>query len=96
MDKKKNTTLSSKGINNKEYTFKPRITNPVKIANVLLFSADELVRQSIDILKENMPWINVCVVKDPISASNYKSDRASVLICDDTAMTIVDRRKICR
>ncbi len=96
MDKKKNTTMSPKRVNNKEYTFKPRIINPVKIANVLLFSADELVRKSIDTLKENMPWINVCVLKDPISASNYKSDRASVLICDDTAMTIVDRTKIYR
>jgi hypothetical protein len=96
MDKKKNTTMSSKRIKDKEYTFKPRIVNPVKIANVLLFSADELVRKSIDTLKEYMPWIDVYLVKDPISASNYKSERASVLICDDTAMSIVDTTKINR
>lgn len=80
----------------KEYTFKPRIINPVKIENVLLFSADELVRNSIDALKEYMPWINVCVIKDPISASNYKSGGASVLVCDDTAMSIVDTTKMNR
>jgi hypothetical protein len=44
-----------------------------------------------------MPWINVCVIKDPISASNYKSAGASsVLVCDDTAMSIVDTTKMNR
>ncbi|MFC2146816.1 hypothetical protein ACFLRT_05575, partial [Acidobacteriota bacterium] len=78
----------------KEFKFKPRVINPVKITNAAIFSADEEVRKTINTLKENMPWINVDIVKDPVSASNYKSDKASVFIFDDTAMTIVDTAKI--
>lgn len=78
----------------KEFKFKPRVINPVKIKNALIFSADEDVRNTINTLKENMPWINVDIVKDPISASNYKYAKASVFIFDDTAMTIVDTEKI--
>jgi len=94
MDKKKNTAMSVKRKKNKEYIFKPRIINPVKIANILLFSADEPVRKSIGVLKEYMPWSDVSLVKDPISASNYKSGSPTVLICDDTAMNIIDITKI--
>jgi hypothetical protein len=43
-----------------------------------------------------MPWIDVSLVKDSISASNYKSEAPSVLICDDTAMSIIDTTKITR
>jgi hypothetical protein len=78
----------------KEFKFKPRIINPVKITKASIFSADEDVRKTIDTLKENMPWMDVDIVKDPISASNYKFDSASVFIFDDTAMTIVDAARI--
>ncbi|NIM12498.1 MAG: hypothetical protein GTO45_10355 [Candidatus Aminicenantes bacterium] len=78
----------------KEFKFKPRVINPVKITNASIFSADEDVRKTINTFKENMPWIHVDIVKDPISASNYKFDNASVFIFDDTAMTIVDTTKI--
>jgi hypothetical protein len=78
----------------KKFKFKPRVINPVKITRVFIFSADEEVRNTIDTLRENMPWIDVAVVKDPISASNCKHDSASVFIFDDTAMTIVDAAKI--
>ncbi len=78
----------------KEFKFKPRVINPVKIKKASIFSADEEVRKTINKLKVNMPWIDVDIVKDPISASNYKFDNASVFIFDDTAMTIVDAAKI--
>jgi len=78
----------------KEFKFKPRVINPVKIKKASIFSADEEVRKTINKLKVNMPWIDVDIVKDPISASNYKFDNASVFILDDTAMTIIDAAKI--
>lgn len=80
----------------KEIKFKPRVINPVKITNASIFSADEEVRKTINTLKVNMPWIHVDILKDPISASNYKHDKASVFIFDDTAMTLVDTAKIKR
>lgn len=80
--------------NLREFKFKPRVINPVKITNAAIFSADAAVRKSINVLKENMPWINAEIVKDPLSASNYKSDKASVFIFDDTAMTMVDTAKM--
>ena len=77
-----------------EYTFTPRIINPVKIKNAVIFSADEEVREAERALKENMPWINTRIFFDPISVSDYRSDQASVLIFDDTAMTFIDSEKI--
>ena len=79
-----------------EHKFTPRIINPVKIVNAVIFSADEQVRNGRRVLEENMPWINTSVLYDPISVSNYKSDQATVLIFDDTAMTFVDSEKICQ
>jgi hypothetical protein len=78
----------------REFKFVPRIINPVKIANVVIFSAEERVRQASGILKESIPWIKVDVLPDPISASNYGSEQASVLIFDDIAMTLIDDKKI--
>ena len=79
---------------NREFKFIPRIINPVKIARAVIFSADEQVRKASDRLKENMPWVQVEILKDPISASNYKSEKPSVLMFDDVGMHIVDAEKI--
>lgn len=79
---------------NREFKFVPRIINPVKISNTIIFSADELVRKASETLKENMPWIKVVVFSDPVSVSNYKSDQATVILVDDMAMTFIDTEKI--
>ena len=76
------------------FSFSPRIINPKKIANVILFSADEKVRKSGKVLKKEMPWINCTVLSDPISVSNFFSERATVFVLDDTSMTFVDSKKI--
>jgi len=78
----------------REFKFIPRIINPVKIENAVIFSAEEQVRKASEVLKENMPWVNVHILSDPISASNYQSEQASVLLFDDIAMTLVDYEKI--
>lgn len=86
--------MNSKKKHKREFTFSPRIINPVKINNVIIFSADEQVRETRKVLSENMPWINVDVISDPVSVSNYKSDRASVIIFDDMAMILANTEKL--
>jgi len=76
------------------FSFSPRIINPKKIANVILFSADEKVRRSGKVLEKEMPWIDCTVLSDPISVSNFHSERATVFVLDDTSMTFVDSKKI--
>ncbi len=89
-----NRKISKSNKIHREFKFIPRIINPVKIANAIIFSADEQVRKATAVLKENMPWIKVDVLSDPMSASNYESDQASVLIFDDLAMTLVNAENI--
>ncbi|MGD8540260.1 MAG: hypothetical protein PVI66_16235 [Candidatus Aminicenantes bacterium] len=78
----------------KEFVFTPRIINPVKIQNVVIFSADEQIRETQSVLKENMPWINVEVLHDPISVGAYQSEGAMVLILDDVALNLVDTQSV--
>jgi hypothetical protein len=76
------------------FSFSPRIINPKKIENVILFSADENVRRSGIVLEKEMPWINCTVLSDPRSVSNFFSEKASVFVLDDTSITFIDARKI--
>lgn len=77
-----------------DYSFYPRIINPVKFSHAIIFSAEEEVRKSKYVLNESIPWTEVNVFTDPLSVSNYKSDKASVIILDDTAIMVVDTAKI--
>jgi len=72
-----------------EFPFHPRIINPVKIKNAVIFSADEHIRQTQSILEKEMPWISVEILSDPISVDNYKSEGATIFILDDVAMNLV-------
>lgn len=76
------------------HVFYPRIINPVKFSRAIIFSAEEEVRKSKQVLVESMPWTEVEIYHDPISVSNYRSDKASVVILDDTALIVVDADKI--
>jgi hypothetical protein len=82
--------MRKQSIPKKEFQFTPRIINPVKIKNVIIFSADEQIRQTKNVLEKSMPWVTVDILSDPISAGNYQSDRAMVLILDDVALNLVD------
>ncbi len=77
-----------------QYAFYPRIINPVKFSQAIIFAAEEQLRKSKRVLVENMPWTEVRNYHDPISVSNFKSDKASVIILDDTALIVVDTDKI--
>jgi hypothetical protein len=78
----------------KEFPFTPRIINPVKIKNVIIFSADEQIRKTKNVLKKSMPWVTVEILADPASMGNYHSDGAVVLIMDDVALNLVDTTAI--
>lgn len=78
----------------KEFVFKPRIINPVRIKKTAILSADEQIRNAGKILKTYMPWIQVELLTDPISASNFESDEATVFLLDDTALMLVDHEKL--
>ncbi len=80
----------------KEFRFTPRIINPVKIKNVIIFSADEQIRQTKKVLKKSMPWVKVEILSDPVSAGNYQSKGAMVLIVDDAALNLVDTETVKR
>ena len=89
---KTNSTPSKNS--NREFNFTPRIINPLKIKNVIIFSAEEVIRQSKHVLKQCMPWLNVSILSDPVSVMNFKPDGASVFLFDDTAITFTDTQKI--
>ncbi|UCE40741.1 MAG: hypothetical protein JSV17_15035 [Candidatus Aminicenantes bacterium] len=82
--------MCERSIKKKEFPFIPRIINPVKIKNVVIFSADEQIRQTKYVLEKSMPWVTVKIISDPISAGNYQSEEAMVLIMDDVALNLVD------
>jgi hypothetical protein len=78
----------------KEFPFTPRIINPVKIKNVIIFSADEHIRRTKDILEKSMPWITIHILTDPLALGNYRSDGAIILILDDVALNLVDTNAV--
>jgi len=85
---------AEKGTKKREFQFTPRIINPVKITRAVIFAADEYVRAAGRSLAESMPWIEVETLSNPFAVSNYRSERPSVILFDDTALNIADTGKI--
>jgi hypothetical protein len=79
-----------------ERPFVPRIINPVKIRQVVLFAADETVRSAREIIQAEMPWAEVRVLFDPAAVSAITYDGAMAIIMDDIALNLVDTDKIRR
>jgi len=77
-----------------EFPFTPRIINPVKIQSVFIFSADEQIRRTKNILEKDMPWITVDVLTDPLSFSKIRPEGATVLILDDVAINLADTDQV--
>ncbi len=80
----------------KEFRFIPRIINPVRTKNVIIFSADERIRETKAVLEKTMPWVKTDVLSDPFSAGNFRADGAMTLILDDVALNLVDTENIKR
>jgi hypothetical protein len=80
----------------REFPFIPRIINPVKVEKAVIFSAETRIRESSQILDENMPWLQTEILYTPQSVAQVKSGRATVFLFDDTALPLVDAAKIRR
>ncbi len=80
----------------REFPFIPRIINPVKVEKAFIFSAEVRIRESSQILNENMPWLQTEILCSPQAVSLVKSDRATVFLFDDTGLPLVDAAKIRR
>ena len=78
----------------REFPFIPRIINPVKIGKAVIFAAEMRIRESAQILVENMPWLETATLYNPQSIAHYKSGQAMVFIFDDTSLPLVDTEKI--
>jgi hypothetical protein len=78
----------------REYQFVPRIINPVKIKQAVLFAADAQLRQSRTILEESMPWLKTKIQFDPASLQRVSSDEPTVFLFDDTGLAVSDTSTI--
>ncbi|MFZ5516727.1 MAG: hypothetical protein ACOY90_08830 [Candidatus Zhuqueibacterota bacterium] len=78
----------------REFKFIPRIINPVKIASVAIFSADEHIRQASRALKSSMPWVNIDILSNPAEANHYTASGPVVCICDDIALNFVNESEL--
>jgi len=79
-----------------DLSFKPRVIHPVKITDVVVFSAEEAIRSSVDALRGAMPWANVRLAFDPASLAEFTSAGASVILLDDTALNLTDTSRLRR
>jgi hypothetical protein len=77
-----------------EFEFVPRIVNPTKMRRVVVLSADEEIRSAGPALREQMPWVEVSTLSDPIAASRYSSAEATAFVFDDTAMALVRAEEV--
>ena len=75
-------------------TYAPRVINPVKIEQVLIFSAAEELQKAAKTLKRDMPRVTPRVLTSPMEAIRQPAGQASVLICDDTALNLLDAAAI--
>ena len=73
-----------------EISFTPRIINPEKIQEVVIFSGDGPIRQAGSALQTEMPWVQVSVLTDPAMLSRLRSDQGLAIIMDDAAINIAD------
>jgi hypothetical protein len=70
--------------------FAPRVINPKKIMHALIFSATEELQKAAKTLKREMPWVHTQTILSPVSVQQFHSDQAAILICDDTALNLID------
>lgn len=74
--------------------YAPRVINPKKISHALIFSADEEIQKAKRSIHENMPWVEVQIINNPLAAAQFKPSGACVLLCDDTALNFLDPKMV--
>jgi hypothetical protein len=67
-----------------------RVVSPVRVADVLVFSAEELIRAAVSALEGAAPGVRARVLASPAQITAYKSDRATVLVADDAGLELAD------
>jgi hypothetical protein len=77
-----------------ELPFKPRIINPKRMAHAILFSGEEQIRRTKELIGESMPWLTIHEMFDPQSVSEFRSRSPVVFLMDDTSLPFVDTEKI--
>ena len=78
----------------RELPFKARIINTKRMAHAVLFSGEEQIRKTRDVIGENLPWITIHELFTPVSVANFTSDSPTVFLMDDTSLPFVDTEKI--
>lgn len=78
----------------RDYPFVPRIINPIKLEQAVVFAGETQIREAAPLLAEDMPWIKIDLCHDPGTASQFAADGAAGFIFDDTALPLVDTEKI--
>ncbi len=79
-----------------ELSFKPRVIHPVKVTDVVVFSAEEAIRAAADALRGAMPWARVHLLFDPVSVAQFTPAGPSVFVFDDTALNLTDTARLRR
>lgn len=74
----------------KRTSFAPRVINPVKITDALILSAAEELTKAAKTLKMDLPRVNTQVLPGPLEAARFRTEGAAVLLCDDTALNLLD------
>jgi hypothetical protein len=85
---------NSKNPSEHEYKFSPRIINPKKIENAIIFSADEKIRNASHILADRMPWLKAVIFGDPVSVAKYRARKPTVIIFDDMALSFTNTNQL--
>ena len=78
------------GVPLKDLPFIPRIINPDKIKEVVIFSGDGPIREAGASLQTQMPWAQVTTITNPSNLSRLRSEHGLALIMDDAALNIAD------
>ena len=77
-----------------EFSFQPRVINPMKLRRVYLLSADEAIRASGARLRSRMPWLETTLLSNPAAVGKIEQRDPFVLLLDDTAALMVDCGKL--
>jgi hypothetical protein len=81
---------------NREYPFSPRIINPVKVKRIIIFSADQTIRESAATLQQEMPWTRIEILTNPRHVAECPAEGACVFLFDDTGLNLTDTKRIRR
>jgi hypothetical protein len=84
------------GVPLKDLPFTPRIINPDKMREIVIFSGDGPIREAGAHLQTQMPWVHVRIITNPAALAQLKSEHGLAVIMDDAALNIADTETLRR